>query len=59
METSKVVSFTVEVILRYREVEFVVIRGSLDNMADCCCEMCFFLTLSAKKFEIGARLRTI
>lgn len=29
MGTSKVVSFTVKVILRYREVEFVVSRGDL------------------------------
>ncbi len=59
MGTGKVVSFTVRVLLRYREVEFVVSWESLDNMAECCCEMCFFMTFSAKKFETGARLRTI
>jgi hypothetical protein len=59
MGTSKAGSFTVEAVVRYRKVEFVISRETLDNMAECCCEMYFLVTLSAKKFEIGARLRTI
>ncbi len=49
MGTRKVVSFTVEAILRYREVESVVSRESLDNMRYVVVRCVFFCGLECQK----------